>query len=285
MKSTFEKAKTVAIAALNESHRKHDPSLNKIMDCKFCSSAAAEGTIARHFEPIFKEVNTQQEQIERLTAALEHETSEKVRIISERTTLLAEVSNLTIAVREVFDGRDHNTGISGQVFVDHGSLMARMSLVNASASGSPTELVYGLCPICGSKGVSRERRPNGNDKCEAGHTYPSKDAITADSRHTHPLRTELTDKCPHCGWIICTCDDSSQDLGEKMADEYLEAETDHMADRATVDSGPKRCYELDDRSYRDHWMDCEICQKRDPMAPADNWPETDESGHATEDES
>jgi hypothetical protein len=33
----------------------------------------------------------------------------------------------------------------------------------------------------------------------------------------------------------------------------------------------ERCYELDDRSYRDHWMDCEICQKRDPMAPADNW--------------
>lgn len=40
--------------------------------------------------------------------------------------------------------------------------------------------VYGFCPICGAKGHSRERRPNGNDKCEAGHTYPSKDAVLND---------------------------------------------------------------------------------------------------------
>ena len=50
-------------------------------------------------------------------------------------TASAEVRNLTIAVREVFDGRDHNTGCSsGQVFVDHGSLMVLMSLVNAIAA-------------------------------------------------------------------------------------------------------------------------------------------------------
>lgn len=32
---------------------------------------------------------------------------------------------------------------------------------------------YGYCPECGAKGISREKRPDGNDKCEAGHTYPS----------------------------------------------------------------------------------------------------------------
>ena len=32
--------------------------------------------------------------------------------------------------------------------------------------------VYGYCPECGAKGVMRERRPNGNDKCANGHTYP-----------------------------------------------------------------------------------------------------------------
>lgn len=37
--------------------------------------------------------------------------------------------------------------------------------------------VYGYCPICGAPGVSRERRPNGNDRCEAGHEYPSKDTV------------------------------------------------------------------------------------------------------------
>lgn len=36
---------------------------------------------------------------------------------------------------------------------------------------------YGYCPKCGIKGILRERRPNGNDKCMKGHTYPSRDAV------------------------------------------------------------------------------------------------------------
>lgn len=36
---------------------------------------------------------------------------------------------------------------------------------------------YGYCPICGAPGVMRERRPNGDDRCANGHTYPSKDAV------------------------------------------------------------------------------------------------------------
>jgi hypothetical protein len=49
--------------------------------------------------------------------------------------------------------------------------------------------VYGYCPQCGAKGVMRERRPNGNDKCANGHTYPS-------STSTSPQRTwvGLTDE-------------------------------------------------------------------------------------------
>lgn len=39
-----------------------------------------------------------------------------------------------------------------------------------------TNDVYGLCPICGAPGVTRERRPGGNDTCKAGHCYPSRDA-------------------------------------------------------------------------------------------------------------
>ncbi len=37
---------------------------------------------------------------------------------------------------------------------------------------------YGFCPICGSKGVSRERRLNGDDRCAQGHRYPSSTAKT-----------------------------------------------------------------------------------------------------------
>ena len=36
---------------------------------------------------------------------------------------------------------------------------------------------YGCCPQCGLPGKQRERRPNGNDICEAGHKYPSKSAV------------------------------------------------------------------------------------------------------------
>lgn len=32
---------------------------------------------------------------------------------------------------------------------------------------------YGFCPICGAPGKMRERGFNGNDRCEAGHVYPS----------------------------------------------------------------------------------------------------------------
>ena len=36
---------------------------------------------------------------------------------------------------------------------------------------------YGFCPKCGLPGAYRERRPNGNDRCEDGHVYPSRDAV------------------------------------------------------------------------------------------------------------
>lgn|GEM_PF-5456159 len=37
--------------------------------------------------------------------------------------------------------------------------------------------MYGKCPECGADGVSRERRPNGNDTCANGHVYPSISAV------------------------------------------------------------------------------------------------------------
>lgn len=37
--------------------------------------------------------------------------------------------------------------------------------------------VYGYCPQCGGLGMSRERRRNGNDFCENGHSYPSSTAV------------------------------------------------------------------------------------------------------------
>lgn len=39
------------------------------------------------------------------------------------------------------------------------------------------EAPYGFCPKCGAPGKTRERKPNGNDTCAEGCTYPSKDAL------------------------------------------------------------------------------------------------------------
>ena len=43
---------------------------------------------------------------------------------------------------------------------------------------TPKELSskYGFCPTCGGKGLTRERRIDGNDTCENGHTYPSRES-------------------------------------------------------------------------------------------------------------
>jgi HK97 family phage portal protein len=39
--------------------------------------------------------------------------------------------------------------------------------------------VYGYCPRCGAPGVTRERRPDGNDRCSNGHTYPSRQRLNS----------------------------------------------------------------------------------------------------------
>ncbi len=39
------------------------------------------------------------------------------------------------------------------------------------------EAIYGYCPKCGAKGLARERRPKGNDRCANGCSYPSKKAV------------------------------------------------------------------------------------------------------------
>jgi len=54
--------------------------------------------------------------------------------------------------------------------------------------------VYGYCPECGAKGVMRERRPDGNDKCAKGHTYPSSKATTPPQRTWVGLTDEEIDK-------------------------------------------------------------------------------------------
>lgn len=46
---------------------------------------------------------------------------------------------------------------------------------------------YGFCPKCGCYGKTRERRPNGDDTCVMGHTYPSRDALPTRSTDLRTL--------------------------------------------------------------------------------------------------
>jgi hypothetical protein len=40
---------------------------------------------------------------------------------------------------------------------------------------------YGYCPVCGDACAARERRPDGDDTCVNGHTYPSAAATSWDA--------------------------------------------------------------------------------------------------------
>ena len=71
----------------------------------------------------------------------------------------------------------------------------KVSIYKALAQTQEPVAVYGYCPECGAKGVMRERRPNGNDKCANGHTYPS-------STSTPPQRTEQSKACVYCGQLV-----------------------------------------------------------------------------------
>jgi hypothetical protein len=77
------------------------------------------------------------------------------------------------------------------------------------ASSDGKKAPYGYCPICNDIGSVREKRPNGNDRCIQGHTYPSASSLPSplggyceechmpspepesnngeyENRHTHP---------------------------------------------------------------------------------------------------
>jgi hypothetical protein len=40
-----------------------------------------------------------------------------------------------------------------------------------------SDSIYGFCPICNGNVISRERRPNGDDRCINGHSFPSRDTL------------------------------------------------------------------------------------------------------------
>lgn len=75
-----------------------------------CGHTYMTGEINRTFEVSCPICYDSKQKIERLTAELEHETAEKVRIISERTTALADNERLRAALEDVMDTLDKYLG-------------------------------------------------------------------------------------------------------------------------------------------------------------------------------
>lgn len=89
--------------------------------------------------------------------------------------LVAELRNPASALRSQLDRTDDSADALAQAVAT--SLLRGLE-PNAANEAAP----IGHCPTCGARGVMRERRINGNDRCENGHTYPSKTAVATQPR-------------------------------------------------------------------------------------------------------
>lgn len=73
-------------------------------------------------------------------------------------------------------------------------------LSNHYADSSATTTPYGYCPKCRGRGINRERRINGDDTCENGHIYPSKESTKqpmTDFSHTIQELIDFVDRNIH----------------------------------------------------------------------------------------
>lgn len=100
---------------------------------------------------------------------------------------------------------------------------------------------YGYCPTCGAKGISRERRVDGNDICENGHTYPSRialghpgvlDELATLRAETERLKGEVAffdNRCPRCNSTLGLLHESECPLCNSRAEvDRLKGEVERL---------------------------------------------------------
>lgn len=105
--------------------------------------------------------------------------------------------------------------------------------------------IFGYCPKCNGRGITRERRLDGNDRCENGHVYPSRDALVSKDdfqlgKSKGQIMTDNLKPCPFCGgaakeiesvcsfggaiWIECmNCGAGTKDYGDLQMDDCYKA--------------------------------------------------------------
>jgi hypothetical protein len=81
-------------------------------------------------------------------------------------------------------------------------------VVGGAAAGQISN-VYGYCPRCGALGITRERRPNGNDRCSNGHEYPTRDACKTNTGYLLAAPAGWTDQsCDIVQWLDITASET-----------------------------------------------------------------------------
>ncbi len=100
----------------------------------------------------------------------------------------------------IAQGKNARVAASGFCAVRRTAGCSRRSLMTKPDS-SPSP--YGFCPKCGAPGKTRERRPDGNDKCSKGHSYPSKQAVPSSGGNVrHREASVLIDRTPSDGEVL-----------------------------------------------------------------------------------
>lgn len=115
---------------------------------------------------------------------LELESLQSPRFLGNRGEIIAEIG--TTYVKFYSGNLDTQEVISFVEWLLSQGFFPPSYMTKKSLNMGNIPALYGYCPKCGESGMWRERRPNGNDKCFAGHVYPSKDA-TAKPLHKDNL--------------------------------------------------------------------------------------------------
>src|SRR3954464_10801834 len=92
---------------------------------------------------------------------------------------------------------------------------------------------YGFCPVCHSPGKSRERRPDGNDTCEKGHSYLSRVAIDATVVDEIVTYKTLYDDQIH-NYVVKNAQ-FRKDFGPWKKDEYVAVLSFNFLDRTVTE--------------------------------------------------
>lgn len=92
---------------------------------------------------------------------------------------------------------------------------------------------YGFCPVCHAPGKSRERRPDGNDTCERGHTYQSILSIATTVVDEIVTYKTLCDDQIH-NYVVLNAQ-FRKDFGPWKKDEYVAVLTFNFLDRTAIE--------------------------------------------------